>query len=136
MDCVIMDVLMSIKPQYVEKIIQGEKTYEFRKTIFKQKVENIVIYCTAPEKKIVGFFELNNIFRDNPKVLWKKFSDNGGICKEDFFKYFESKDIGFALEITNLNILDEFIDVNDLENFIPPQSFMYINKDDFLSKND
>ena len=46
-----MNVLMSIKPKYVEKIISKEKTYELRRNIFKREVSNVLIYSTSPEKK-------------------------------------------------------------------------------------
>ena len=52
-----MDVILSIKPKHVEKILSGEKQYEFRKQIFKNpEVENIFIYASSPVKKIVAVF--------------------------------------------------------------------------------
>ena len=33
-----MKVLLSIKPEFAEKIFNGTKKYEFRKSIFKNKV--------------------------------------------------------------------------------------------------
>jgi len=33
-------ILLSIKPKYVQKIIEGSKKYEFRKQIFKKNIEN------------------------------------------------------------------------------------------------
>ena len=131
-----MDVLMSIKPQYVEKIISKEKTYEFRKSIFKKEVNNVIIYATSPEKKIVGSFELEDIIKDTPSNLWNNFSDKAGISKKDFFDYFKGKDVGFALKIGKLNILDDFIDVDCLEDFRAPQSFMYVvDKDEFFKNS-
>ena len=131
-----MDVLMSIKPQYVEKIISKEKTYEFRKSIFKKEVNNVIIYATAPEKKIVGSFELEDIIKDTPSNLWENFSNKAGISKNDFFDYFKGKDVGFALKIGKLNILDDFIDVDCLEDFRAPQSFMYVvDKDEFFKNS-
>ena len=32
-----MKVLLSIKPEYVDKIFSGEKRYEYRKSMFKNK---------------------------------------------------------------------------------------------------
>jgi len=32
-----MNVLLSMKPRYVEKVLSGEKKYEFRKRIWKKK---------------------------------------------------------------------------------------------------
>ena len=49
-----MYVLMSIKPKYVEKILSGEKKYEYRKTLLKKDVESILVYSTSPVKKVYG----------------------------------------------------------------------------------
>jgi type I restriction enzyme S subunit len=38
-----MDVLLSIKPKYVDAILKGEKKYEFRKIIFKIKILKMFI---------------------------------------------------------------------------------------------
>lgn len=130
-----MDVLISIKPQYVEKIISKEKTYEFRKSIFKKEVNNVIIYATAPEKKIVGSFELEDIVKDTPSNLWDNFSNNAGISKKDFFDYFKGKDVGYALKIGKLDILDEFIDTDCLDDFNAPQSYKYVDKDEFFKNS-
>ena len=46
-----MNILISIKPEFVNKIIINEKLYEFRKSVFKEDVEKIFIYATHPVKK-------------------------------------------------------------------------------------
>lgn len=119
-----MNVLLSIKPEYVNEIITGNKKYEFRRTIFKRNdIENVYIYSTAPEKKIVGFFKLGKIISDDPETLWENLKEASGIKKEDFFKYFNQKNVGFAIEIQELNI---FSKPKHLESISPPQSFCYI----------
>lgn len=40
--------LLSIKPEYVDKIFSGKKGYEHRKAIFKQDIKTIVVYSTQP----------------------------------------------------------------------------------------
>ena len=66
-----MDVLLSIKPRYVKSIIEGEKWYEFRKTIFKNRgINRIYTDSSSPVKKIVGTFEVGEILEDNPGHLW------------------------------------------------------------------
>lgn len=124
-----MGVLLSIKPEFVQKIIDGDKRYEFRRSIFKRKdIREIVIYSSSPTKKIVGFFILSRIIRDNPKRLWSKFQEEAGINKNDFFHYFHGKREGFALEIEELQLFNRPVDPNDfLDNFRPPQSFCYID---------
>ncbi len=125
-----MDVLLSIKPNYVKEIINGNKKYEFRKTIFNKHKEviKIFIYSTSPQKKIVGHFKIGEIVKDAPEELWKKYKDISGIEREDFFSYFNGYIEGFAIRIDSLHIFDEFIEPEDfMENFVPPQSFRYLH---------
>ena len=124
-----MDLLISIKPNFVEKIILNEKKYEFRKTIFKRSVERIFIYSTFPEKKIVGYFVSGGIIKNSPEKLWENFGDVSGISYESFFNYFKGKDEGFAIKINDLNVFSKPIDTRKLENFKAPQSFYYIDGD-------
>ena len=121
-----MNLLISIKPEFVEKILSGEKKYEFRRTIFRQKVDKIYIYSTYPDKLIVGYFDFEEIIEDTPSNLWDKFNQCGGISKESFFEYYEGKEIGYAIKIGKLHIFSEPIDVSTLEDFRAPQSFCYI----------
>lgn len=125
-----MNVLISIKPKYVEKIILKEKTYELRKNIFKKEVSNVLIYSTSPEKKIVGYFKSNKIIKDKPENLWDDLSDRLGIDEKDFFDYFANKDVGFALKIDELEVFKSPIETDKLEDFRPPQSFKYLNEEE------
>ena len=111
-----MNLLISIKPEFVEKIISLDKKYEFiegnkdslfvkyNKLLIKNTIKSI-IYSTYPEKKIVGYFEFKELIKDSPINLWNKFSHVSGTTEESFFKYFEGKKEGFAINIHNLNII-------------------------------
>ncbi|CAG0964490.1 hypothetical protein METP2_01007 [Methanosarcinales archaeon] len=130
-----MNVLLSIKPKYVEEILNGNKKYEFRKSIFKcrEELEMIYIYSSSPVKKIVGAFVIENIIEDHPEVLWLKFKEFSGINDEkEFFNYFGSKKKGFAIKIGELEVFKSPVDPRLLNlDFVPPQSFCYID-DSFL----
>lgn len=129
-----MNLLISIKPEFVGKILAYEKLYEFRKSIFKQNVEKVFIYSSYPVKKIVGCFEVGEIICESPIELWNSFSDVSGISEKDFFKYYEDSEEGFAIKIDNLQIFDEFIDMSQYEEFKAPQSFCYVENNDCLRK--
>lgn len=126
-----MNVLMSIKPEFVNRILTGEKQYEFRKSIFKENVERIYIYSSYPVKKIVGYFEVDEIIHKSPEELWNSYSDVSGISKKDFFEYFKDREKGYAIKINNLKVFDEFIEMKD---YTGPQSFCYIENSDYLMK--
>ena len=67
-----MKVLLSIKPEYAEKIFSGEKRYEFRKAVFKnQLIQTVVVYATMPVGKIIGEFNIKQILKDEPEIRKK-----------------------------------------------------------------
>lgn len=129
-----MDVLLSIKPEYVQKIFSGEKHFEFRKILFSNRsVNTIYIYATAPEKKIVGKFTIKAIHSSTPEAIWNKTQKYGGIKKTDFDKYFHSAKVAHAIEIENFVRFSTPIDpVVYNRKFQPPQSFVYLNQKQLL----
>jgi len=127
----LMNVILSIKPNYCEKIKGKKKKIEFRKKVFRHKnnVDLVFMYSTAPVKKIVGAFKIESIIEDHPKRLWIKFKDLSGIKKEEFFKYFGSSEIGFAIKIKEIKIFEPPLDPKMMfPDFTPPQSFRYVSQ--------
>lgn len=54
-------IMISIKPQYVEKILNGEKTIEIRKTMPKCELPcKVYIYCTKSKTKYLRKLEAYN----------------------------------------------------------------------------
>ena len=55
-----MNVILSIKPEFCNAILQGEKFYEFRKRIFKiqDEIDYVFVYSTSPIQKIVAAFRI------------------------------------------------------------------------------
>ncbi len=121
-----MNVLLSIKPKYANAILAGQKLVEFRKLVFKQEIERVYIYSSAPEQRIIGYFTIDDIVSDTPKKLWKQFSKVGSISEEDFFAYFADKEIGYSIKIKSVEKFTKSKNPKDIfENFVPPQSYMY-----------
>ena len=121
-----MNLIISIKPQFVEKILSGEKKYEFRRRIYTKKVDKIYIYQTAPDSKIVAYFKPGKIIKDTPENLWKNFKDVSGTTEEHLMDYLHDKDEAYAIEITDLKIFkNPFVP----EGIKAPQSYKYINND-------
>lgn len=128
-----MDVLISIKPQYVKKILSGEKRFELRKSIPKKDVNKYWIYSSSPEKRIVGYFYSDCIIEKNIDDLWMIVKDKACIEKEDFDTYFFDKNKGYAIKITRVIKLKESLNPKDyILNFKAPQSFYYVDGEKFL----
>lgn len=124
-----MSVILSIKPVYANAILDGTKTVEFRKKIFKRPVERILIYSSSPVQKIIGYFDIDEIIEDTPENLWNKFHKVGGINKKDFFEYYSKSEVGFSIKIKSYEKFNEGINPADyFENFCAPQSFIYLEE--------
>ena len=117
-------VLFSIKPKFVEAMERNEKHYEFRRTIFdRDRTDRVVIYSTAPVKKITGTFRVGSVIEASPSELWTRFGIVSGLSKKEFFQYYDGKSTGFAIKIEDYERFKEPIDPYDDSSFTPPQSF-------------
>ncbi len=77
-------ILLSIKPEYVTKIVSGKKKYEFRKFHCREDVDTIVIYATAPVKQVIGEVSIVAIIEDAVEEVWRQTRSDGGITKKAF----------------------------------------------------
>jgi predicted transcriptional regulator len=126
--------LFSIKPQYADAILAGSKEVEFRRTSLAEDVSHVVIYATAPIKKIVGTFEVEGVERSVPDALWKTYSQVGGIAHDAYADYFEGADTAYAIKVRSPRQLPQPLALTDLSPGLrAPQSYQYL-RDDALAK--
>lgn len=124
-----MKVLLSIKPEFAEKIFNGTKKYEFRRSVFKNpNIKTIVVYASSPVQQVIGEFEIEKILIYELNKLWKETHDFSGISKKYFFDYFINKEIGYAIKIKDYKKYKEPLCIKKDFNATPPQSFMYLDK--------
>jgi len=123
-----MDVLLSIKPRFASAIFSGEKQFEFRRAIFKDKnVKKVYVYASKPIGLVIGEFEVEEVITEEPDSLWNITKSASGISKKYFDEYFEGKQIAYAIKVSRAQeyakpaTLMELFDINR-----PPQSFMYV----------
>ena len=123
-----MRVLLSIKPEYAEKILAGEKRYEFRKAIPRLPgLKTVVIYATMPVGKVVGEFDVETIHSEGPALLWERTREHAGISKAFFHEYFRDRHTAHAIKVRQARryarpkSLDKVVDSG-----IAPQSFCYL----------
>ena len=125
---------MSIRPEYVREIVNGTKHYEFRRSIFKESIDRVFIYETAPVKKVVASFSIDEILEDHPSKLWERCQSVSGIDRESFFEYFKGKETGFAIKIKDLDVFKTPIDpAQAIPDFVAPQSFRYVAQNTFMN---
>lgn len=126
-------LFISIKPEFVEKIFNGTKTIELRKSAPKIKNNTlIIIYSTSPVMSVIGTCRVSNIISLNPEELWDKYNDKMGIDKKRYSDYFEEKDIAVGIFLKDVKKIDQVIPLSKLranfDNFHPPQTYRYFDE--------
>lgn len=124
-----MDILLSIKPIYANKIYKGNKKFEYRKKIPKQGIGRVYLYESTPVKKITGYFTFEMVINDSPDELWNKTKIFAGIEDEEYVKYFSGYTIAYAFKIDHVHKFPNSVDPCDIwEKFNAPQSYKYIDR--------
>jgi predicted transcriptional regulator len=122
-----MNVILSIKPIYAEKILSGEKRFEYRKVVFKQAVTRVYLYASFPVCRIVGEFFLAGIISDSPNSVWRKTKKYSGVDLQFFNSYFKDKKTAHALHVSSAKKYKKALDPKTLiSGFRAPQSFCYV----------
>ena len=153
------EICISIKPEWVEKILNGEKTIEFRKTKPELNIEyRVFIYCTKGKTNEYLTKTHDNDFiysNDGKNGYWGSNILNGKIVGvftlkmidrltppySDDLKYVKNylgEKGGYAWHIDDLKIFNNPLELSSLGLTRAPQSWQYLNGskicyiDDFL----
>lgn len=122
-------IYISIKPSFVDLILKGQKNYEFRKYIPNKEFNKIYIYETIPRARIKYVINITKISKYPEKI------DLRGIGNVDFNDGIKKSK--YAYKLGRIFFLENEIKLKDLKaiyNFVPPQSFAYIDKYKELTK--
>lgn len=128
------DVVLSIKPVYSEKILDGTKTVELRRR-FPVSAPNgalAYIYSTSPVKAMVGTAAIRDVLKLPVEQIWAEFENSAFVPRKQFDRYFEGLDQGFALVFDDVRTFSRPLPLSELRErfgFEPPQSFLYAKHD-------
>ena len=100
------EILISIKPRYVDMLVSGCKTVEIRKRAVRAPAgARIWIYATSPRQQVVASARLKATASAAPDEIWRTFGDRSGIDRREFDAYVG--DVGLVSALT-LTEIDEF----------------------------
>ena len=124
------DVVLSIKPQYSEKIVDGMKKIELRRRFPMSAPHGAVayIYSTSPVRAMIGSAKIAGVRKLPVADIWKKYSGVAHIARDDFEQYFSGLNEGFAISLGSAQRFSRPVELAELRerfDFEPPQSFLY-----------
>ena len=120
-------ILLSIKPEYSNRIFNGTKKYEFRKHLAKKDVDKIIVYSSSPEQRVIGEVNVIETLSMKPSPLWELTKKDAGISRAKYRTYFKGCKNAYAYK------LGEFLKYDTPKTLIefgikqPPQSSIYMD---------
>jgi predicted transcriptional regulator len=101
------DILMSVRPNFAERIFGGSKSVEIRKRFSKKWIGHDAVLCaTKPLHCLLGRTTIRSVTKGHPDSLWVRFQSRIGCSKNEFDAY-----VGDASEVAAI----EFADVRPYE---------------------
>ena len=120
-------IILSIHPNHIDKILSGEKRYEYRKRI-PQDINYLIVYATAPTKKVVALIEVDMVMKDTPHNIWDVTQNESGVSYEFFMNYFNAVSTAYAIKFRNIYKLPNPIDITVIDGVkSAPQAYQYVN---------
>lgn len=122
--------VLSIRPTYIERILEGRKTIELRRRfpVSATRGSDVLLYSTSPVQSIVAIASLESVIELAVSWLWRKWGSAAAVTRQEFEAYFEGRKRGYALRLNRVRRLDKPIHLSDLARrfeFFPPQSYCY-----------
>ena len=128
-------LLLSIKPNYADRILDGSKKVEFRRRHPRQ-IElgtRMLIYASSPVRALIGTAVVVEVVEASPEEAWDAYQGVGGIDHEQFNAYYEECDRAVVIRLSKPLRLARAIPLDDLRakwpGFHPPQQFAYLNSE-------
>lgn len=121
-------ILMSLRPEFADLIVQGRKSVEFRRR-FSKKYEGatIVFYITHPVKRFMFTATVAKVDHRPKDELWNSYQAQGAISRYIFDRYFSGTSFGYAIHLSNLTEIPNRLPLKHAQEIDPglrpPQSF-------------
>ncbi len=128
-----LQVLLSIRPEHADNIIEGVKTVEFRRRFpadARVRGATVWIYSTAPVKQVIGVATVMSVERLALPKLWTSHHDAGAVDRHVFDDYFAGVTEGHAILLSGIRKLATTVAADDLKalDFSAPQSYRFVTE--------
>ena len=127
-------LLMSVKPEFAERIMQGKKTVELRRKFSTRWINHrINIYASAPVMSLIGEARIAGVVANKPEIIWERFHSQVGCSRVEFDAYAAGADELYAIELDEVRPYRDRLPITHMshllkEQLTPPQSYLTLEK--------
>lgn len=126
-------LLISIRPEFADKIFDGSKKVELRKVRPRQLEEKewVLVYVSSPVKALIGAFQVESVIENSTNRLWHKVREEAGVTRMQFNDYYAGASIGYGIFLNKTKKFNRPVELSSLKKlwkgFHPPQCFRYLS---------
>lgn len=132
-------IILSIRPEFAQKIFEGMKQVELRRICPKQIGQGtlVLVYVSAPVQALFGAFKVDYVIKKPLQELWMLVRERAGVTRQEFNAYFQGVSSGIGIFFSEVWTLENPIKLQQLqqevEGFSPPQGFRYITRQELTT---
>lgn len=124
------DVLLSVRPQYANLLVDGVKRIELRRK-FPTNLKGgtrCLIYSSSPTQRVIGECKIESVKKLPLVDLWKESAMDAMISWADFSSYFSGLDCGYAVRVYGPQRYERPKELSKVagKEAKPPQSYRYL----------
>ena len=129
--------VMSIRPEFADRILDGSKRVEFRKRRLAPDITTVLIYATMPVGRVIGAFEVGGYDIGAPTAVWERHKKHAGISRAGYRRYFSGDTTAVGILVKDARRLANPLALTELDEALRvPQSFVYLALNPGVPRND
>lgn len=127
------DIVISVQPKFVERIVSGQKAAELRRRAPRiQPGCRVWIYTKAPEAMISICVTVDRIVTGSPQEIWRLHKSHLGVSRDEFESYFGRTETGCAIFFKKVEDVSPGVALSEIRSkskgFHPPQFFKRLHE--------
>jgi len=128
-------VLMSLKPEFAERILSGDKRTEFRRVHCSfTKGTVLLLYCSGPVKSIVGWSVVKNVSHTTPGKLRRTAGGELGLSAAKAHAYLRGAERASRIDLGAVFRLSQPVPLGRVRSVLPgfnvPQSYRRVSTEE------
>jgi predicted transcriptional regulator len=133
-------ILMSLRPEFAKRIINGSKRVEIRRKFAKKWIGyNVCLYSSRGASALVGEAKIEMIDHGSPEYIWERYNNDIGSTYDEFLQYVGSSKEIYAIVLTDVKPYKESVPISQLSHILsneltPPQSYYLLDNNEKWSQ--
>jgi len=125
-------LLLSIRQEYADAILDGRKTFELRRVKPDiRRGDRVVLYVTAPVSALCGHFLVDEVVTGSPTHIWGCVRSDAGVTRRQVYDYLRDARSPCAIRVRDAYRFKNSMPVEGIRQawteFRPPRSFRYVS---------